>query len=124
MLFRSPGLADLQKKKLDPDRIDIEEIKHRLLAVQALEAARCVWEGVITDVREADVGSILGFGFAPFSGGTLSYIDMMGVKRFVELCQRLAKKHGARFTPAKLLLDMAEKGETFYGRFAPKNKAA
>ena len=55
--------------------------------MQALEAARTVEEGVITDVREADVGSILGFGFAPFSGGTLSYIDMMGTKAFVELCK-------------------------------------
>ena len=63
--------------------------------VQSLEAARCVEEGVITDVREADVGSILGFGFAPFTGGTLSYIDMMGTKRFVDLCKKLEKKYGA-----------------------------
>ena len=87
--------------------------------VQSLEAARCVEEGVITDVREADVGSILGFGFAPFTGGTLSYIDMMGTKRFVEICKKLEKKYGERFKPPKLLLDMAQKGDTFYGRFAP-----
>jgi len=114
-----PGLADLQKKKLDPDKIDIAELKHRLLVVQALEAARCVEEGVITDVREADVGSILGFGFAPFTGGTLSYIDMIGTKRFVDLCRRLEKKYGPRFKPPKLLIDMAAKRDTFYGRFAP-----
>ncbi len=114
-----PGLADLQKKKLDPDKIDIAELKHRLLATQALEAARTVEEGVITDVREADVGSILGFGFAPFSGGTLSYIDMMGTKAFVALCKKLENKHGERFRPPRLLIEMAIKGETFYGRFAP-----
>ncbi|MGH6768901.1 MAG: 3-hydroxyacyl-CoA dehydrogenase NAD-binding domain-containing protein [Xanthobacteraceae bacterium] len=114
-----PGLAELQKKKLDPDTIDIQELKHRLLAVQALEAARTVEEGVIVDVREADVGSILGFGFAPFSGGALSYIDMMGTKRFVDLCKRLEKKYGPRFKPPKLLVEMATKGETFYGRFTP-----
>ena len=119
-----PGLTGMQSKKLDPDKIDVQEIKDRLLAMQALETARCFEEGVLTDVREADVGSILGFGFAPFSGGTLSYIDMMGTKNFVELCQRLQKKHGARFAPAKLLLDMAQKGESFYGRFAPGKKAA
>jgi len=119
-----PGLADLQPQKLDPDGIDVQEIKDRLLAMQALETARCFEEGVLTDVREADVGSILGFGFAPFSGGTLSYIDMMGTKRFVELCQRLEKKLGSRFAPSKLLLEMAAKGETFYGRFAPGRKAA
>jgi 3-hydroxyacyl-CoA dehydrogenase / enoyl-CoA hydratase / 3-hydroxybutyryl-CoA epimerase len=119
-----PGLADLQKKKLDPDTIDVEELKHRLLAMQALETARCFEEKVLTDVREADVGSILGFGFAPYSGGTLSYIDMMGAKRFVELCKQLEKKYGERFKPSKLLTDMAAKGESFYGRYAPKRAAA
>jgi len=119
-----PGLAEMQSTKLAPDTIDVQELKDRFLAMQALETARCFEEGVLTDVREADVGSILGFGFAPFSGGTLSYIDMMGVPRFVELCQRLEKKYGSRFAPAKLLLDMAQKGESFYGRFAPGKKAA
>jgi 3-hydroxyacyl-CoA dehydrogenase/enoyl-CoA hydratase/3-hydroxybutyryl-CoA epimerase len=119
-----PGLAELQATKLDADRIDRNGIKQRLLAIQALETARCFEEGVLTDVREADVGSILGFGFAPFTGGTLSYIDMMGTKAFVELCSRLAQSCGARFAPAKLLLDMAAKGETFYGRFAGRARAA
>jgi 3-hydroxyacyl-CoA dehydrogenase/enoyl-CoA hydratase/3-hydroxybutyryl-CoA epimerase len=120
-----PGLAELQLVKLDPDTIDIQELKHRFLVVQALEAARTVEDKVITDVREADVGSILGFGFAPYSGGTLSYIDMMGTKNFVDLCKRLEKKFGKRFKPNKLLRDMAAKGESFYGRFPPeKPKAA
>ena len=114
MLFRST--------KLDPDTLNVEELKHRLLVVQALEAARTVEEKVITDVREADVGSILGFGFAPYSGGTLSYIDMMGTKKFVDLCRKFEKKYGARFAPPKLLIDMAEHDETFYGRFAPAKK--
>jgi 3-hydroxyacyl-CoA dehydrogenase/enoyl-CoA hydratase/3-hydroxybutyryl-CoA epimerase len=119
-----PGLAELQKRRLDPDLIDVEELKQRLLVIQALETARCVEEGVITDVREADVGSILGFGFAPSSGGSLSYIDMMGSKPFVALCRRLEAKHGARFKPAPLLDEMALKAETFYGRFAPGQRAA
>ena len=104
---------------------ELDALKDRLLAMQALEAARGFEEGVLTDVREADVGSILGFGFAPYSGGTLSYIDMMGTKKFVDLCKRLEKKFGARFKPSKLLNEMAAKDETFYGRFAPgKQKAA
>ena len=114
-----PGLADLQATKLDPDTIDIAELKDRLLGIQALETARCFEEGVLTDVREADVGSILGFGFAPFSGGTLSYIDMMGTARFVARCEELSMKCGPRFKPSPLLLDMAAQDETFYGRFAP-----
>jgi len=120
-----PGLADLQAKPLDPDAIDITELKQRLLAIQALEAARCIEEGVVTDVREADVGSILGFGFAPFTGGTISYIDGMGAKTFVDLCNALTKKTGERFKPSKLLLDMATQEDTFYRRFPPeKPKAA
>ena len=115
-------LADLQPKQLDPDKIDIEELKLRLLGIQALETARCFEEKVLTDVREADVGSILGFGFAPFSGGTLSWIDMMGTKNFVAACRKLEKKYGARFAPNKLLLDLAAKGEGFYDRFAPAKK--
>jgi 3-hydroxyacyl-CoA dehydrogenase/enoyl-CoA hydratase/3-hydroxybutyryl-CoA epimerase len=113
------GLADLQPTRLDPDSIDVAELKHRLLAIQALETARCFEEGVLTDVREADVGAILGFGYAPYTGGPLSWIDTMGARRFVELCKSLEKKHGSRFRPAKLLTEMAGKGETFYRRFAP-----
>jgi 3-hydroxyacyl-CoA dehydrogenase/enoyl-CoA hydratase/3-hydroxybutyryl-CoA epimerase len=118
------GLADLQPTTLDPDTIDVSELKQRLLAMQALETARCIEEGVVTDMREADVGSILGFGFAPFTGGTISYIDGMGTKGFVALCNKLAKLHGDRFKPCKLLLDMAKKGETFYRRFPPQQRKA
>jgi 3-hydroxyacyl-CoA dehydrogenase / enoyl-CoA hydratase / 3-hydroxybutyryl-CoA epimerase len=119
-----PGLADLQPNRLDVDDIDIAMLKRRLLGIQALESARCIEERVVTDVREADVGSILGFGFAPFTGGTISYIDGMGVKNFVQMCNDLAKACGERFKPSKLLTDMAKKGETFYGRFAPAKRKA
>ena len=119
-----PGLADLQPNKLNIDDIDIDLLKQRLLAIQALESARCVEEKVITDVREADVGSILGFGFAPFTGGTISYIDGMGVKNFVKLCCDLACTCGERFEPSKLLIEMANRGETFYRRFAPEKRKA
>ena len=113
-----PGLADLQEDTRDPDTIDVQELKERMLVIQALETARCFEEGVLTDVREADVGSILGFGFAPFTGGTLSYIDFMGVKNFVALCEKLETSYGPRFAPNALLRDLADKGETFYARFA------
>ncbi|MFX4835266.1 hypothetical protein ABTC17_19430, partial [Acinetobacter baumannii] len=82
-------LAEIQPNRLDPDSLDVEELKHRFLVAQALEAARTVQEGVVTDPREADVGSILGFGFAPFTGGALSYIDFMGAGAFVALARAL-----------------------------------
>ncbi len=117
-----PGLDAFQSTKLDPDKIDIAELKQRFLVTQAVEAARVIEEGVVTDPREADVGSIIGFGFAPFSGGTLSYIDGMGAANFVALCERLSQKYGERFAPPKILIDMAKAGETFYGRFAERMK--
>ena len=118
-----PGLAELQETKLVADDLDRTELKRRLLVAQALEAARTVEEGVVTDPREADVGSILGFGFAPFTGGALSYIDGMGAERFVAIARHLEAKHGPRFRPNRLLVEMAERGETFYGRAEGKAAA-
>jgi len=112
--------------QLDPAKIDVQELKNRYLAVIALEAARTVEEGIVTDPREADLGTILGFGFAPYTGGALSYIDTMGAKAFVDMCKVLARKYGRQFRAPKLLVEMAEKGETFYERFNPyrEDKAA
>lgn len=120
-----PGLKDLYPQQ-NGDDVDVHEMKDRFHAVIALEAARCVGENVVTDVREADVGSILGFGFAPFTGGAISYIDGMGTKAFVELCQNLEAKYGSQFRPTELLIDMAKKDEKFYDRFDPEklDKAA
>ncbi len=117
-----PGLDDLRPARLDPEGVDLRTLKQRFLVVQALEAARTVEEGVVTDPREADVGSIIGFGFAPFTGGTLSYIDGMGAASFVSLCNELAQTHGARFVPPRLLADLATTNDTFYGRFAVREK--
>ncbi|MBC6980445.1 3-hydroxyacyl-CoA dehydrogenase NAD-binding domain-containing protein [Caulobacter sp. 17J80-11] len=102
----------------------VEEMKTRLLYRQAVEAARCWEEGVIDDPREADVGAILGWGFAPWSGGPITLIDQVGAAKFVETCDRLASQYGERFKVPQLLRDMAANGESFYGRFSAKAKAA
>lgn len=117
-----PGLKDLYPQ-LAPEQVDVEVLKKRFLTTIALEAARVMAEGIITDPREADVGSILAFGFAPYTGGALSYIDFMGVKAFADQAKALQKKYGADFKAPKLLAEMAEKGETFYERFDPYAKA-
>ncbi|WP_027161728.1 3-hydroxyacyl-CoA dehydrogenase NAD-binding domain-containing protein [Mesorhizobium sp. WSM1293] len=116
-----PGLRDLYPQ-LAPEKVDYEELQQRLLVTIALEAARVMEEGIVTDPREADVGSILAFGFAPYTGGALSYIDGIGAKAFVKIARNLQKKYGAEFKAPKLLLDMAEKGESFYQRFDPYAK--
>ncbi|MGL4727613.1 MAG: 3-hydroxyacyl-CoA dehydrogenase family protein, partial [Bosea sp. (in: a-proteobacteria)] len=79
---------------------------------------------VLTDPREGDVGAIIGFGFAPYTGGPLSWIDGMGADAFVKLCEGLAKRHGERFKPCKLLKRMAKTGETFYSRAGASKAAA
>ncbi|ESZ26333.1 3-hydroxyacyl-CoA dehydrogenase NAD-binding domain-containing protein [Mesorhizobium sp. L2C084A000] len=116
-----PGLRDLYPQ-LAPEKVDYGELQQRLLVTIALEAARVMEEGIVTDPREADVGSILAFGFAPYTGGALSYIDGIGAKAFVKIAKNLQKKYGAEFKAPKLLLDMAEKGESFYQRFDPYAK--
>lgn len=118
-----PGLKDLYPQQ-KPEAVDMQTLQQRFLVTIALEAARTVEEGIVTDPREADVGSILGFGFAPYTGGALSYIDGMGVKTFVELCEKLAASYGAHFQPTPLLKDLAAKGDSFYGRFDPYGAAA
>jgi 3-hydroxyacyl-CoA dehydrogenase/enoyl-CoA hydratase/3-hydroxybutyryl-CoA epimerase len=116
-----PGLKDLYPQQ-DADKVDVEELKQRFLVTIALEASRVMEEGIVTDPREADVGSILAFGFAPYTGGALSYVDGMGLETFLKLARGLQKKYGAQFKAPKLLADMAAKGETFYDRFDPYGK--
>ena len=103
-----PGIPEVVGEPKPAESFDVTELKQRLLVMQALETARIFEEGCLSDVREADVGSILGFGFAPYSGGTLSYIDGMGTRAFVELCERFTQAHGERFAPNALLIDMAK----------------
>ncbi len=96
------------------DQPDVEEVKKRLLYVQGVESARCLEEKVVTDPRDADVGSVLGWGFAPFHGGVMSMIHTIGIDAFVAECERLAEVHGERFSPPALLRDMAARGDRLY----------
>ncbi|MCI4644617.1 MAG: 3-hydroxyacyl-CoA dehydrogenase NAD-binding domain-containing protein [Hyphomonadaceae bacterium] len=117
-----PGLAEhFPVGPMNDDMVD--EIKQRLLYIQALETARCFDEGVITDAGDADIGAILGWGFPAYTGGPLSLIDTVGVDRFVRECDALAQKYGARFQPPASLRTMAERGETFHPRGAAKSAA-
>lgn len=106
------------------DQPELTEVQHRLMFVQALEAVRALEQGVLTDIREGDVGAILGWGFAPWTGGPFGWLDMLGAARAVEIADKLAAEHGDRFAPPALLRDMAAKGESFYGRFGAQKQAA
>ena len=116
------GLAD--KYPLLDQQPDLIEVQQRLMFIQVLEAVRSLEEGVLMDIREGDVGAILGWGFAPWSGGPLSWLDMLGTPYAASRCSELQSAHGDRFACPNLLREMAEKGQSFYGRFSSADKAA
>jgi 3-hydroxyacyl-CoA dehydrogenase/enoyl-CoA hydratase/3-hydroxybutyryl-CoA epimerase len=107
-----PGLAEHYPQA--SEQPDPEEVRKRILYVQAIETVRCLDEGVLTHPADADIGSIFGWGFPPYTGGTISFIETEGLSRFVEEADRLAESYGERFAVPQSLRSMAEKGETFY----------
>jgi len=115
------GLSD--KYPVLEKQPDLSVVQHRLMMAQVLEAVRALEEGVLTDIREGDVGAILGWGFAPWSGGPFSWLDMIGAARAVEICDGLTGL-GARFRAPDLLVEMATSGSGFYARFGPGSEAA
>lgn len=103
---------------------ELIEVQDRLMFVQVLEAVRALEEGVLEDIREGDVGAILGWGFAPWSGGPFSWLDIIGTPYAAERCDQLTEAFGDRFKTPNLLREMADKNQSFYGRFGTKAAAA
>ena len=110
-----PGLAEHFPLAGDPGAVDLHELEERMLVIEAVESARCVEEGVIVQTADANIGSIMGIGFPPWTGGVLQYINGYpgGVAAFVARADEFADKYGERFTPNPLLRKKAENGETF-----------
>jgi len=106
-----PGLAQLHP--VAAQQPAQRELIDRLMFAQANEAARCLQEGVLRSVADANIGSIFGWGFAPFQGGALQFINAYGLPAFVARARALAAAHGERFAPAQILVEMAERGERF-----------
>jgi len=117
-----PGLGQIWP--VTAEQPSLATVQHRLQMAQVLEAVRALEEGVLEDIREGDVGAILGWGFMPWSGGPFSWLDRIGAAEALRICEGLAEFHGPRFEAPKLLAEMAAKGETFYARFAPQAEAA
>ena len=105
--FLWPGLTGAFGKPATT--YDFEELKERILYRQAIETARCLEEGVLTNVGDGNIGSIFGIGFPAWTGGALQYINSIGAAKFVARADALAKKYGERFSPPKLLRDLAAK---------------
>ncbi len=112
-----PGLSELfPLAEVQPD---VEELKKRFLTCQALEAVWAIQENVIADMREADVGSIMGWGFAPWSGGPISYIDTIGTKKFLAECEELSAKFANRYKIPAILSEIAAVDGSFYEKYHP-----
>ena len=95
-------------------RIPDEEMVRRCVLAMVNEAARCLQEGILRNVRDGDVGAVFGVGFPPFRGGPFRYVDTVGVATIARQLQELNARHPPRFEPAELLLEMARTGKTFY----------
>ncbi|WP_332642621.1 3-hydroxyacyl-CoA dehydrogenase NAD-binding domain-containing protein [Aeromicrobium sp.] len=113
-----PGLAE--EFPVAAEQPDFQDLKDRLVFVMSLDTVRCLEEGVLRTVADANIGSIFGIGFPPLLGGALQYINgyeapdgRIGVEAFTERAQELAAKYGERFEPPALLLDKAKNGEKF-----------
>ncbi|MGP3953605.1 3-hydroxyacyl-CoA dehydrogenase NAD-binding domain-containing protein [Streptomyces sp. 7N604] len=109
-----PGLREHFGQRPGPP-VPFEDMKERMLFSEALDTVRCLEEGVLTSVADANIGSILGIGFPGWTGGVLQYINGYegGLPGFVARALELQSAYGDRFAPPELLLGKAERGETF-----------
>ena len=110
--FLWPELKTIFKSKMDVMPNDI--VAKRLLHRQAIEAYRCLDEGVLRSVVDGDIGSLMGWGFPPYTGGALSYIDYVGMDTFIAECDDFTKKFGDRFTVPDSLRAMAKAGKSIH----------
>ena len=109
------GLKEKFPPVADPSAIDLKELEERMLFIESLETVKCMDEGVIESVADANIGSIFGIGFPGWTGGVLQYINGYegGLSGFVARANELAAAHGERFTPPASLVEKAERGETY-----------
>jgi 3-hydroxyacyl-CoA dehydrogenase/enoyl-CoA hydratase/3-hydroxybutyryl-CoA epimerase len=116
-----PGLRDAFPPVADPSAISLKDLEERMLFAEALEAVKCLDEGVIESVADANIGSIFGIGFPAWSGGVLQYINGYegGPQGFVARARELAEQYGERFEPPASLVEKAERGETYSDAAAP-----
>ena len=95
------------------NQISPQDVRDRLLFIQAIETVRCVEEGVLMSTADANVGSIFGIGFAAWSGGALQFINQYGLNDFIARARYLAEQYGERFNPPALLLEKAAQSQIF-----------
>ena len=109
------GLAEKFPSVEDPSKIDLSELEERMMFMESLETVKCLDEGVIESVADANIGSIFGIGFPAWSGGVLQFINGYegGLTGFVARSKELAEKHGERFNPPASLVEKAGRGETY-----------
>jgi 3-hydroxyacyl-CoA dehydrogenase/enoyl-CoA hydratase/3-hydroxybutyryl-CoA epimerase len=110
-----PGLSHHFGKpdRARPSDVEFQELRDRFLYITALESVRCLEENVLRSVGDANIGSVMGIGAPPWTGGTLQFVNYVGAAKVVERARELAARHGERFEPPRLLVEMASKNRTF-----------
>ncbi|NWN92142.1 3-hydroxyacyl-CoA dehydrogenase [Marinobacter adhaerens] len=106
-----PELESLYVDVTKARQTKLQELQDRILFIQAIETVRCLEEGVLRTVEDANIGSIFGIGYAPWTGGAIQFINQYGVRAFTKRASELANVYGERFTPPQLLLDHAEQNK-------------
>jgi len=108
-------LKEMFPETSDPASISLKDLEERMLFIESIETVKCLDEGVIESVADANIGSIMGIGFPGWTGGVLQYINGYegGVAGFVARSRELAEKYGERFEPPASLLEKAERGEIY-----------
>jgi 3-hydroxyacyl-CoA dehydrogenase/enoyl-CoA hydratase/3-hydroxybutyryl-CoA epimerase len=117
------GLREQYLPVTDPSALSLKDLEERMLVIEAIETVRCLDEGVIETVADANIGSIMGIGFPGWTGGVLQYIngyndpthhpDRLGLTGFVARARELAQQYGERFEPPASLVEKAERGEQY-----------
>tara|TARA_Y200000002_G_C22600853_1_gene629476 strand:+ start:39 stop:638 length:600 start_codon:yes stop_codon:yes gene_type:complete len=102
------------KWPLKSDQPSVEEVKNRLALIQALEAVRALEQGVLMNIREGDVGAILGWGCMPWAGGPFGWLDLVGIEPVVQMCKKFSVDLGSRFNIPPMLKQMSETNSKFY----------
>jgi len=98
---------------LSDNLLEEKEMIDRFYFIQVIETIKCYSEGVLTKVTDANIGSILGWGFPSFTGGTLQFVNSYGMEDFKNRCKELSENYGERFSCPKLIDEMINNGETF-----------
>ena len=103
-----PALEKIFKPKPKEEQPSLDHLKRRLMTIQTVETARCLDENILTTPRDADIGSMLGWGFPAYTGGAISYVEWRGLDNFRSDCKEMEELYGVRFKAPRNIQSLSE----------------